>query len=159
MAKINSCAKGKNNERELKTLLNKRFPNNEFKRTIQSGAYLGKSNYGRSSSLTEEQQTVFLGDVFANGFKFIIEHKAYKTPFNIFDFFNESSNINKWIEQVLLDSSRANKKPMLIVKFNMKQRIVFLNEPVVGLSPNFIYNNWGCYWLSEVLTKEDDFFF
>lgn len=155
--KINSKKKGNRGELETVHILNERFPGYTFARTVQSGAYIGKSNATRAESLTEEQVLIFAGDIrVPKDFKFTIEHKAYAEA-SFWDLFNESSDLHAWMEQAQHDADSVKKSPMLIVKFNNKKRIVFLHEK--PKEPVFSHRNWNCYWLEDLLKEEDKFFF
>lgn len=155
--RINSKKKGNAAELQLSKILNNRFGEKKFSRSVMSGAYLGAGNFIRAAGLTEEQQSVFIGDIITPvNFKFVIEHKAYNEA-DFWDLFNASAPINEWIKQVSTDAERAHKKPMLIVKYNNKKRIVYIKEKVENYI--FEYKGWYCFWLEDILGLEDDFFF
>ena len=155
--RINSKKKGNAAELALSKIFNEKFGNGKFARTVMSGAYLGKSNFTRSSLLTEEQQLAFIGDLITPlNFKFCIESKAYETA-DFWDLFNESSPINEWFKQTETDSKRAHKKPLIIVKYNNKKRIVYTKEPIEN--PVFTFKGWNCLWLEDFLNLPNEFFF
>ena len=155
--RINSKKKGNSAELQLCKILNDRFGEKKFSRSVMSGAYLGAGNFARAMGLTEEQQSVFLGDVITpRNFKFVIESKAYNAA-EFWDLFNESAPINDWIKQVSTDAERANKKPIIIVKYNNKKRIVYTKENVENYA--FEFKGWKCLWLDDFLNLEDEFFF
>lgn len=154
---INSKVKGNTSEREMAKILNERFKNYNFARSVQSGAYTGGSNAARAESLTEEQKLVFSGDIrVPKEFKFTIEHKFYKS-ISFWDLFNDSSDLHRWMLQAQTDADNVNKNPMLVCKFNNKKRIVFIHEE--PYEPIFKHFNWNCYWLEDLLKLNDDFFF
>lgn len=161
---INSKKKGNHGELELVHILNERFPDYTFARSVMSGAYTGGSNSGRAEELTEEQKLIFCGDLrVPMSFKFTIEHKFYKEA-SFWDLFNKSSNLFTWYEQSETDAAKVNKEPLLIVKYNNKKRIAFVNmkyliENKCSIKPVFIHNNKGCFWLEDLLSLQDDFFF
>lgn len=160
---INSKRKGNSNELQCVYLLNKRFPNYTFARSVASGAYTGGMNQSRAETLTNEQKLVFAGDIrVPTNFKFTIEHKAYANA-SFWDLFNKSSDLYKWYEQSNTDAKNINKEPMLIVKYNNHKRIVFFNIDYLvshkAPKPIFIHENKGCYWFEDVLCWEDSFFF
>ena len=163
MAKINSRAKGKNGETELSKILNERFGEGKkvFTPTPQSGAWSGGQNREIRENMSWEQKITLVADIMSPpSYNYIIEHKFYK-EFNFYDLFNPSSNLNSWIDQVSGDASFVNKKPMLIVKTNNKQRIVFIKDK--PKTPNFTYyrnsEEWHCYWLADLLTLDNSFFY
>lgn len=162
---IQSKKKGNRGELELSHILNERFEGYTFARSVQSGAYIGQSNAYRANSMTEEQKLVFAGDIRVPiNFKFTIEHKAYAEA-SFWDLFNESSDLHSWMKQAEHDAESVGKQPMLIVKYNFHERIVFL----VDLSSDFpissvfttTFNNkkWSCFYLKELLKMPNSFFF
>lgn len=156
---INQKKKGSRGELEIVHLLNERFGGG-FKRSANSGADTGKSNYEKISklNLSEEQIVDLSGDLIAPpSFKFIIESKSY-AKVEFWELFNKSSNLNSFLEQVLFDSSKTKKQPMLIIKYNRKPRIAFLKEKVKDKYV-FKWKSFYCYFLSDILVQEDSFFF
>ena len=164
---INSKKKGNNNENECKKILNERFDGVAiFQRTPNSGAFVGGQNFYRKEQLNEEQNLLFVGDLYCNrkDLKFTIEHKAYAEA-SFWDLFNESSDLHSWMKQAEHDAESVGKQPMLIVKYNFHERIVFL----VDLSSDFpipsvfttTFNNkkWSCFYLKELLKMPNSFFF
>lgn len=162
--KINCKKKGNAGELQLVHILNERFPSYTFARTVQSGAYIGKSNVTRAESLTEDQILIFAGDIrVPKNLRFTIEHKAYAEA-SFWDLFNESSDLHSWMQQAQHDAETVGKQPMLIVKYNNKKRIVYLKKDYVdslGSKSNIVFshNGWNCYWLEDVLKEPDSFFF
>lgn len=155
--KINSKKKGNRTELEMAKILNERFKGENFKRTPSSGAIFGSSNRVRAVNVNEEIVTTLAGDIMCPlNFKFSIEHKAYENA-SFWDLFNASSNLNKWFEQSLNDATISNKKPLLVVKFNNKKRICYTKEKLDFYI--FEKDGWYCYWLSDLLKLNDDFFF
>ncbi len=159
--RINSKQKGNTNEREFAKLMNLRFSSHGesrvFRRTPMSGAFTGGQNRAAGESLTLEQKLAFASDIIAPvNFKFILEHKAYSEP-NFWDLFNESSDINSWIKQVEGDADFVGKKPLIIVKYNNKKRIVYTKEKIEGYI--FEFKGWYCIWLEEFLKLPEEFFF
>lgn len=164
---IQSKKKGNRGELELSHILNERFEGYTFARSVQSGAYIGQSNAYRANSMTEEQKLVFAGDIRVPiNFKFTIEHKAYAEA-SFWDLFNESSDLHSWMKQAEHDAESVGKQPMLIVKYNFHERIVYLKKGFVdSLDCNDLYiyeifshNGWSCFYLKELLKQPDSFFF
>lgn len=157
--KVNSKAKGSSNETECKKILNERFKDTAvFQRSPSSGAFVGGSNYYRKSELSEEQNLVFVGDIYCNrkDFRFTIEHKAYHDA-SFWDFFNEASDTHQWMEQAQRDADSVKKSPLLIVKYNNKKRIAYTHER--PFEPVLSHSGWNCYWLEDLLKAPDSFFF
>ena len=166
---INSKKKGNNNENECKKILNERFEGvTIFQRTPNSGAFVGGQNFYRKEQLNEEQNLLFVGDLYCNrkDFKFTIEHKAYAEA-SFWDLFNESSDLHSWMKQAEHDAESVGKQPMLIVKYNNKKRIVYLKKNYVDsldcsnleAYAFFEHNGWYCFWLEDLLKETDGFFF
>jgi len=104
-----------------------------------------------------ETKLTLVSDIITpKNFKFIIEHKSYKEA-SFWDLFNSSSDLNSWVKQVLYDCEWVDKKPMLIVKYNNKKRIVYLQEKIKGYV--FEWNGWYCYWLEDLLLQKESFFY
>ena len=157
MAKINSKQKGSSNERECCKILNERFGEKLFARILSSGAWVGGKNRGNADVLTDEQTLAFCSDIICPvWFRYIIEHKAYADKATIWDFFNDSSNLNQWFSQVQGDADFAKKEPLLIVKYNNHKRIVFSHDRIDGYV--FEYRGWFCYTLDKLLSLPDEFF-
>lgn len=163
---INSKRKGNSAENEVRKILDERFSFTNFHRSPSSGAFVGGSNFYRKEELNKSQNLVFVGDVYCSreDFKFTIEHKAYAEA-SFWDLFNESSDLHSWMKQAEHDAESVGKQPMLIVKYNFHERIVFL----VDLSSDFpissvfttTFNNkkWSCFYLKELLKMPNSFFF
>lgn len=165
---INSKKKGNRAELDLAHILNERFEGYTFARSVQSGAYIGKSNDVRAETMSQEQILIFAGDIRTPiNFKFVIEHKAYNSEGHeiFWEIFNEKSDIHKWMEQVLHDSKVAKKQPMLVVKYNFHERIVFLTDigkdfPLIPkFTTFFLDKEWSCFYLKDLLELQNSYFF
>lgn len=164
---INSKKKGNNNENECKKILNERFEGVAiFQRTPNSGAFVGGQNFYRKEQLNEEQNLLFVGDLYCNrkDLKFTIEHKAYAEA-SFWDLFNEASDLHSWMKQAEHDAESVGKQPMLIVKYNFHERIVFLVDlnsdfPIPSVfTTTFNNKKWSCFYLKELLKMPNSFFF
>lgn len=158
---VNQKKKGNRGELDAANILKERFPGKIFSRTMGSGNYTGGKNAKNAELLNEDQKLLFVSDIRTpKEFKFSIEHKFY-AKIDFYDLFNKSSNLYKWYEQAESDSKLLDRSPMLIVKTNQHKRIVFikLNMASKKLKPVFIHEGWCCYWLEDLLTLPDDFFF
>lgn len=153
MAKINSKSKGSRGELELVHLLENRFGEGKFKRSPSSGAITGGANRESSENLSMEAKITLASDIITPiNFRFIVEHKFYGNA-NFFDLFNESSELFKWFEQAEGDANFVNKEPMLVVKYNYKQRIAYIKQKLI----NYVFEirGWYCYWFSDLLTLDE----
>lgn len=163
---INSKKKGNSGELELVHILNDRFKEHSFARSVSSGAYTGGMNQHRATTLTEEQKLVFSGDIrVPTDFKFTIEHKFY-SKIEFWDLFNQGSDLFKWYEQSQTDADNVGKEPLLIVKINNHKRIAFVKMDYLIRHPYltndnivFYHNGRACLWLEELLKLPDEFFF
>lgn len=154
---VNGKKKGNRGELEAVHILNDRFGAGVFARVPQSGAVTGGFNRAKVQNLSEAALNTLSGDLITpEKFKFSIEHKFYAES-NFFELFNDKSNLKSWFAQAEGDASFVNKEPMLIVKYNGKQRIVFVKVKLDGYV--FETNGWYCTWLSDLLLLEDTFFF
>ena len=161
--KINSKKKGSNNETQCKHILNERFEGiTVFQRSPNSGAFVGGQNFYRKEQLNEEQNLLFVGDLYCNrkDFKYTIEHKAYAES-SFWDLFNESSDLHSFMQQAQHDADSVNKKPMLIIKYNNKKRIIYIHEKPFNpiFTTNYLGKDWNCYWLEDLLKQPNEFFF
>jgi len=161
---INSKQKGNSFERIIAKVFSERF-NRSFARTVSSGAYTGGKNVKNAEVLSEEQLLIFASDIRCpKDFAFSIECKSYKA-LDFYDLFNESSNLFSWYEQSERDAKLLNKEPLLIVKTNQHKPIVFvemdylIKHPCSDKKPVFIHKCKACFWLEDLLTFSDSFFF
>jgi len=157
MAQIQSKKKGNRAELEIVKILKNRFPEYEFRRSPGSGAYVGGSNREISEGLDYETKLVLASDILVpKNFKFIIESKFYAEA-SFWDLFNTSSDLKRWFKQVEGDAEFVNKLPMLVVKYNRKPRIVYINKKLKGYI--FETDGWYCYYFEDILNKKNNFFF
>lgn len=158
---INQKKKGNSGELELVHILNNRFGNDYFMRSPMSGAYVGATNRTRAGNMNAELASIFTGDVVpksvAKNFKFSIEHKFYKEA-SFWDLFNEESDPHHWFEQASSDAASIGKLPMLIVKYNNHNRIVYIKNDC-PLEPIFTHRGWKCYNLQDLLSLDNSYFF
>jgi len=157
----NSKRKGNKGEYDLVKILKERFPDKIWSRTFGSGAYTGGLNAGHAKLLNEDQKLLFVSDVRCpKEFKFTIEHKNYE-KIDFYDLFNKSSNLFSWYEQAEADAKLLNKSPLLVVKTNHHKRIVFVKIDAAPktLKPVFVHEGRCCYWLEDLLTLPNEYFF
>ena len=154
--KINSKNKGSTAERELCKIFNSRFPNHSFKKVPSSGSLFGGSNRIQAEGIDSGIVNALVGDIIVPpNFVFSVESKSYK-EISFWDLFNKSSDLHQWFEQAEGDAEFSKRKPMIVAKFNNKQRICFLKDKLEGYV--FEHRNWYCYWFDYVLKQEDNFF-
>lgn len=112
MAKINSKQKGSRNERKLSKLFED-WTGKEFARTPGSGGL-------RWSKTDDTVGDIICSDkVHSRYFKFVIEAKSYKEiNFEQLILPNKNKKILEFWDQVLDDSKRSNKIPILLMRYN-----------------------------------------
>jgi len=154
MPKINSKAKGNRNELALTKILNERFNTKEFSRVPSSGAWTGGKNRDKASGLSEEAKQTLSGDIMTpKNFLYSIESKAYASM-EFWDLFNESSNLFSWMKQSEEDAEFVGKQPMLIVKINRHETLVFTKD--MGFHDYFFEcRGWYCRHLKKFLEDRD----
>lgn len=124
--RINSKAKGNGFEGKIAKMLSQTFAPLKFARTPGSGARVGGQNFGAFGQFfSQEALNLFVGDVvpvneqdYPKNFRFIVECKAYKDAEKVEHLLSGSSNIYKWMEEVLTDCAKVNKEGIVIFKWN-----------------------------------------
>jgi hypothetical protein len=168
--KINSGVKGKRKEREIVHLLNERFASiliahptwGAFSRSVGSG-----NRWGQRISLSQHAKETYSGDITCpENFKFVLESKGGYNDVDLNSAFDGGhSQIDTFLKQVSDDSSRCNRKPMLIWKKDRRPRLAALRkedlEESIYRSWTYWmnYREWGIFLLDDVLKLEDKFFF
>lgn len=168
--KIKSGRKGKRAELEVVKILNKRFSKilsknpdyGKFSRTIGSG-----NRWGQNVYLSKTAMDNFSGDlVCPTNFKFIIESKSGYNDIDMCSAFEKGhSELESFLKQVLEDSKRTNRKPMLLWKKDRKPRLSFIKSSDIKPS-NYKsfeyymnYREWIIFNFNDLLTMPDSFFF
>ena len=118
-----SKAKGNKFELDMCRFFNALYETEEFARTPNSGAIMGRSNWGRKQGLAEDVKRTLGSDIIVpDWFRFAVECKHYKdTP--TYDKLIKSpgdSTVNQWLGEVMFDAINLNLHPMLIFKTNNK---------------------------------------
>ena len=113
-----SKQKGNAFEREVATLLNSIYRTDEFRRTPQSGALMGQSNYARNARLEESTKLTLAGDIICpSWFPYIVEVKHHKNSPNYATMIRGSDvTLDHWLGEVLFDAKNAKLHPMLVFK-------------------------------------------
>jgi len=155
--KVDSSKKGKRSERALVKLFVERFGEG-FSRTIGSG-----NRFGQVSYLPKHAQDTFTGDIVTpEGFKFVIESKKGYNDIDLYSALSEgNAQIDEFIEQVLLESKRCSRKPMIIWKKDYKSWMCFIRTedlPHFNWKYRFIYRDWSLIALDQIFKLPDKFF-
>jgi hypothetical protein len=160
---MNSKNKGNTFERKVANLLSKRFETKtgikkSFRRNADSGSFFGGINQNRIE--THNTETAAFGDLICpKTFVYCLECKHYKTAPSMLNIMQEKcTGWDKWLVQAEQDSSNANKKMALIIKYNNVDEIVILKEPITGIR-HILYKQYFVMFLSPFLDQSDDHFF
>lgn len=158
--KKNGNRKGKRVEREIVHKLNERFKhlNESFSRSVGSG-----NRYGQVKNMPKHAKETLTGDLCCpQGFKFVIESKGGYSGIDLNSILDGgNSEVDKFLEQVTEDSTRANKMPMLIWKRDRKPWLCFLKTNQINGDYDYkiTYRDWTCILLDSLLNLDDKFFF
>lgn len=162
--KINSKNKGNVFENKIAKKLSSQFSEflgleNGFRRSIDSGSFFGGSNVSRTKTYNLDH-AVFGDLICPKNFKFTVECKHYKTPPTFKAIVTKNvKQWDDWLSQADQDSKSANLAPLVIVKYNNCDEIVFLSESVENLEIVFTYKDKYCYRLEDILKLPSEFFF
>ena len=155
---INSKRKGKRGELEIAKLFQKRF-GLEFARVPDSGSIATIHN------LHENANKILAGDIITpDNFKFIIEVKSRK-EFNLWEVIGSSKQPewSQWWQQAREEAQRANREPMVVVKYNNRKIIAFIDKKFNSiLKENDIrfidYEDFSVVLLNNLFKLDDNFF-
>jgi len=124
--RVMSKAKGNNNERKIAKILADALAPLQFVRTPGSGAFLGGKNFANRNQLfSQTMAQVFVGDIVCSNeeevnlkFDWVIEAKHYKTPDSFDSLFTGKHHVYGWLNEVMTDCVKVNKKGIVIFKWN-----------------------------------------
>src|SRR5271166_728044 len=161
---VNGKQKGNSFERKVANLLSERFKvvtglENSFRRNIDSGSFFGGSNQQRTQ--THDLSKASFGDIVCpNDFLYTIECKFYKDApsFNLL-LKQDVKQWDEWLSQAKQDSLHANKKMVVIIKYNKIEEIVILDVLPENLKEAFKYKEYYVLSLSDFLKLDDKEFF
>lgn len=157
----NSKAKGKTGEREIVNLFNERFAEilkanptwGKFQRCVGSG------NRWSQTTLSDNEQNVFAGDVRHPHFRFVIESKKGYDVDLAATFEGGDKTLDGFLQQVESDSQRSKKDPMLIWKKDRRPYLVFVKVLEGEYVYLMKYREWNVVALKDLLKLPDAFFF
>lgn len=149
--------KGNRTERELAKILTGRFGEG-FSRSIGSG-----NRWGQNVFLPKHAQEIFSGDLIVpKGFQFVLESKGGYDDIDLHKCFtNGSKQLDEFLKQVVKDSKRCGRKPLLAWKKTRRPWLAFvLTKDLAGRSFKYrlLYGKWSVVALEELLKLEDEFF-
>lgn len=156
--KVNGKKKGGRVERELTKILNTRFNCQDFSRSVGSG-----NRWGQVSHLPKHARDVFSGDLIVPAnFIFCLESKGGYDGIDLNGVFEHgSTELDHFLDQVVADSVRCERKPMLCWKRTRKSWLVFLKtEELKGREFKYMlkYREWTGILLNDLLKIENEFF-
>lgn len=157
---INSKRKGNHFEYTVYKMLNEKWGEDLFQRSMGSGNVYGGGNRSKSNGVDQFVKEFFTGDVVPRkdfGFRFSIECKSYADTGIFWELFNDASNLHGFMSQAEGDAKSIGKTPMLITKYNNHKPIVYLKEKA-PIKYFFEHNGWYCYDFEELLTVPNEFF-
>jgi hypothetical protein len=168
--KIKSGKKGKRVELEIVKSLNDRFSEmlnknpqfGKFSRTVGSGNRWGQNVYLSQSAINN-----FSGDIVCpDNFRFVLESKGGYNDIDLCSAFdNGQAEIDSFIKQVVDDSERSGRKPLLFWKKDRKPRLAFIRScdiPKKKYENIFYfmkYREWVVLNYNDLIKLEDNFFF
>lgn len=166
---VNGKQKGNGYERTIANLLSERFAKHtgiekSFRRNPDSGSFFGGTNAQR----TEQYDTDYAiyGDLICpRNFNFSIECKNYKTPPTINSIVKQDvGQWDGWLAQCLQDAELAEKVPMMIVKYNRTEDMVFIPADFAVLNKTvgtvvLHYKEYAVYALKEFLQSNNETYF
>lgn len=168
--KIKSGKKGKRVELDLVKNLNDRFSKilndnpdwGKFSRTVGSG-----NRWGQNVHLSKKAIDSYSGDIVCpDNFKFVLESKGGYNEIDLCSAFeNGQSELDKFLKQVMDDSKRTSRMPILFWKKDRKPRLVFIRKEDISdvfytkLNFYMIYKTWVIINYKDFITLDDQFFF
>lgn len=163
---VNGKQKGNGFERDIANKLSDRFKEHlgldqGFRRNPDSGSFFGGKNQQRTE--THDTEFAVFGDLICpRTFKWNIECKNYKDAPS-FDLIIKRNvkEWDKWLAQNEQDAVNAEKKPILIVKYNRTKiwAAIPTSENTEGLTPIITYKDYQIFTLDEILELDNSFFF
>jgi len=145
-----SKTKGNKFENDVVKLFNEMFNTQEFRRTPNSGAMMGRSNASKFSGLSEDVKRTLSSDIITpEWFPFAIECKHYGDKPNYAAIIKEhDTKLDHWIAEAVFDAYNQNLWPMLCFKTDRKGAHVVVPSCLLTLSP----------WTPSFYTQYDDLF-
>lgn len=117
-----SKTKGNKFERDIRDFLNETYNTEEFSRTPNSGAIMGRSNWGKNEGLSEGVKRTLGSDIIvADDFHFAVECKHYGDKPNYAAIVKgPDSMLDHWLGEVVFDAINLDLHPLLFFKTNRK---------------------------------------
>lgn len=143
-----SKTKGNKFENDMCKIFNRLYKTEEFSRTPNSGAMMGRSNWARKQGLSETVKRTLGSDIIVpDWFRFSVECKHYAdTPtYEAIIKAPGDKMLDHWLGESLFDAGNLNLHPMLIFKTNRKgTHVVLPSYFLETLNPNY-YVKYGAF--------------
>ena len=134
--KINSKAKGNRGENQIIKQLEKRFVGHKFLRTPDSGARVGGQNFLKNVGLEQNVINMLSSDIITpERFRFELESKKYnQDSVRLFHFFvnKDAHPVNEWWKEVVENSHKTGREPMLIVALDKAKPVCFIRSSLIN---------------------------
>ena len=114
--------KGNKFERDIRDFLNETYNTEEFSRTPNSGAIMGRTNWGKNQGLSEDVKRTLGSDIItAEDFRFAVECKHYGDKPNYAAIIKgPDSMLDHWLAETVYDAINLDLHPLLFFKTNRK---------------------------------------
>ena len=147
-----SKTKGNKFENDMVKLLNATYGTEEFSRTPNSGAMVGRSNWGRKQGLSENVKRTLGSDIIVpEKFLFSVECKWYANKPNYAQIIKGSdSDLDHWLAECVYDAFNLDLHPLLFFKTNNKG-VHF------ALPQYFVEHSWDEKIKGQYLLRYSDF--
>lgn len=147
-------------------LLNVTYNTEEFKRTPNSGAMMGQTNWGKNQGLAEGVKRTLGSDLIVpDSFRFAVECKHYKDDPNYAQIIKgPDTKLNHWLAECIYDAINLNLHPLLFFKTNNKgthfalpEHFYITNDPfpdgdnLAGLTADYLLH-YGPFVISGIDT-------
>ncbi len=143
-----SKSKGNKFENDMCKIFNRLYETEEFSRTPNSGAMMGRSNWAKKQGLSESVKRTLGSDIIVpDWFRFSVECKHYADTPTYEALIKEPGDktLDHWLGETLFDAGNLGLHPMLIFKTNHKgTHVVLPNYFLEMMQPNY-YVNYGAF--------------
>ena len=139
-------------------IFNRLYETEEFSRTPNSGAMMGRSNWGKKQGLSENVKRTLGSDIIVpDWFRFSVECKHYAdTPtYEAIIKAPGDKTLDHWLGETLFDAANLHLHPMLVFKTNRKgTHIVLPSYFLEATKPNY-YVKYGAFIIVGLDVLED----
>jgi hypothetical protein len=142
-----SKTKGNKFENDIVKCFNELHETEEFRRTPNSGAMMGRSNAAKFAGLSENVQRTLSSDIITpEWYPFAIECKHYGDKPNYAAIIKENdTTLDRWLGEAIFDAINQNLHPMLCFKTDRKGTHVVIPrywmEPYLAWPARLYYGN------------------